>query len=932
MPQGRTIQGALAVARAARGIAASAWLGTLLVAVLALAAAAAGWLQPLDRFIQEKRFSLDPRHASGAVAVLDIDSASLNAVGVWPWPRALHGRIVDRLMALGAKRVFFDIDFSAASNPVDDAAFAEALRRANGKASLAAFEQPSANGDGRVVNTPTEQLAQQSQLVAVDVPIDPDGYVRDYSSQLPVGDRLVETMATRIAGAWLDAPAFGIDFGIDIGEIDRIPAADLLNGVVAADRVAGKDIVVGASAEELRDLFMTPRAGMIPGAVIHAAAAESLMQGRQMRDLGFAWLVALLLALALGAGALGLRISRPWGFAAALSSSACVEAAALAAEHGWGYRVPTSVAHLAIAGFVIIGLVADLRLRRKLHAIAARERDVVRAMLARVVADNFDGVVVVNSQGLIISASRFARDLIGRELEGGDALAALPAELAHPLADALAAGPLPSGPAATPGETRVIAASGDARLLEFVITVSAIEGTRARLVACLTFRDITERRAHEARLDYLARHDELTGAWSRIQLAEKMAEALAGPDGSLGLTLFVLDLRRFVLVNDVFGHKVGDGVLNAVVARIRDIGYADVARLGGDCFAFVGPGEPDADGLARLGQRALEHLCEPYLVENHPIIIGASLGATTTASSGRDPSTLLTHASMAQASAKKLIGDVFKVFTPRMEVLRREKQIIDADLRHAIADGSLALQYQPKVSLDTGRFIGAEALMRWRLADGSPVSPAKFVPVAEESGLIVELGRWALHRACAEAKGWPDETTVAVNVSPIQFALSDVFEEVKMALWLSGLPARRLEIEITESIFVDRESAISLTLDKLRALGVSIALDDFGTGYSSLHYLGRLPIDTIKIDQSFIRRLLIDPPAAATVKAIVALAQAHGKHLVAEGIEEVEQAKALLELGCEFGQGYYYGRPQDAEVLREAFAKADGVARDVMAA
>jgi EAL domain-containing protein (putative c-di-GMP-specific phosphodiesterase class I) len=273
---------------------------------------------------------------------------------------------------------------------------------------------------------------------------------------------------------------------------------------------------------------------------------------------------------------------------------------------------------------------------------------------------------------------------------------------------------------------------------------------------------------------------------------------------------------------------------------------------------------------------------------------------------------------MAQASAKRMMGDVFRVFLPEMEALRREKQVIDTELRHAIADGSLELKYQPKVDLATGRLTGAEALMRWRNPNGEPVSPAKFIPIAEESGLIVELGRWALRRACNDAKIWPEASVVAVNVSPIQFALTDVFEEVRLALAESGLPPRRLEIEITESIFVERESEISATLEKLRAIGVTVALDDFGTGYSSLHYLGRLPIDTIKIDQSFIRRLLLDAQAAATVQAIVSLAKAHGKHLVAEGIEEVEQARVLNGLGCEVGQGFYFGRAQEPAEFREA--------------
>jgi EAL domain-containing protein (putative c-di-GMP-specific phosphodiesterase class I) len=257
-----------------------------------------------------------------------------------------------------------------------------------------------------------------------------------------------------------------------------------------------------------------------------------------------------------------------------------------------------------------------------------------------------------------------------------------------------------------------------------------------------------------------------------------------------------------------------------------------------------------------------------------------------------------------------------------METLRRDKQSIDAELRNSIADGSLALLFQPKVDLASGRLVGAEALMRWQDASGIAVPPTKFIPIAEESGLIVELGRWALIRGCEEAANWPEPFRIAINVSPVQFALTDVVEDVTSALAVSGLRPGRLEIEITESLFVDNQARVGEALERLRSLGVTVALDDFGTGYSSLHYLGRLPIDTIKIDQSFTRRLLLDPAADATVLAIVSLARAHDKHLVAEGIETVEQAELLRHFGCDVAQGYLYGQPETANVFRARFLEA----------
>ena len=344
-----------------------------------------------------------------------------------------------------------------------------------------------------------------------------------------------------------------------------------------------------------------------------------------------------------------------------------------------------------------------------------------------------------------------------------------------------------------------------------------------------------------------------------------------------------------------------------------------VTRLGGDSFVCALDEALDPETLALFGQSLADRLGEPYEIRACKIIIGASVGGTTTTITGTNADALISHASIAQATAKRRIGDVFHVFSPEMEKLRRDKQSIDRELRHSISDGSLALLYQPKVDLTSGRLVGAEALMRWRDTSGAAVSPAKFIPIAEESGLIVELGRWALIRGCEEATKWPEPYRIAINVSPVQFALGDVVAEVAKALEISGLRPGRLEIEITESLFVDNQSRVSESLDRLRALGVTVALDDFGTGYSSLHYLGALPIDTIKIDQSFTRRLLADPAADATVLAIVSLARAHNKHLVAEGIETVEQADLLRQFGCDVAQGYLYGRPETANVFRERF-------------
>jgi diguanylate cyclase (GGDEF)-like protein len=812
---------------------------------------------------------------------------------------------------MGARRIVFDIDFSAASTPQNDQAFADALRRALGKVWLAEFEHPAGEVDRSIVNAPIPLLTQYAHTVSIDVPVAPDGVVRQYDIAHVIGGGPAPTVAALLSDRSDVAPGrFGVDYGLDFEGAPRLSAADVLAGRAPRSLLAGRDVIIGASAEELRDFFLTPR-GVLPGVAVHAFAAETLRMRRELQPTPTSTVVSLILLLAVVASLIERRMS-PVGTTAALALSGFgVEAAALGLHKWAALTTPTAGVHAALAVFALGALVSALQLRRRMHAEAARERDRARAMLNQVIADNFDGVVVIGGDGRILEASRPAHDLVGRALRDLS-LDALPEELAQAVSTSLAA----PGRVERIGEARLQAPNGAVRYLDYVVTVSNVPEAPQHRVACLTFRDVTERRAHLARLSYLARHDEMTGAFTRGEFLALLRRRLAAD--SAGVTVCCLALRRFDLANDVFGHRAGDRLLAMVVERLYDLGLSDVARLGGARFAFVVAGVEDSPTLAAHGAKIIGRIAEPYRVDGQQVIVGASLGATTTAISGADVETLLTHAKMAQASAARRIGDVFEPFSPELESRRREKLALDADLRQAIADNALVMHFQSKVNLAGGRVIGAEALMRWRKDGGVFVPPSAFISVAEESGLIVDLGRHALRHACAEAARWPKTSVVAVNVSPVQFSLSDVFADVSDALAGAGLAPERLEIEITESAIVDGAAPVATALAKLRAIGVKIALDDFGTGYSSLHYLGRLPIDTIKIDQSFVRDMRGNRAAASTVRAIVALAKAHGKEIVAEGVETAEDAAELQAMGCEFGQGHFFGKAIDAAAFAAA--------------
>ena len=443
--------------------------------------------------------------------------------------------------------------------------------------------------------------------------------------------------------------------------------------------------------------------------------------------------------------------------------------------------------------------------------------------------------------------------------------------------------------------------AGGEREVEFTVTASEIDrhGVPERVV-CLTFRDVTEREAQARRIAFLASHDPLTGALTRTAFLERVKLLLGDWRRTRHHVVCTLNLRRFATVNDAFGHDTGDRLLGAVVERLRELGADSVCRLGGDDFAFLLLTDtPEA--AASRPPAIMTAIAAPYALAPHRIHVGCGLG-TAVLADGDDAADLLRHAQMALAAAVRLPGNRCIAYVPALAQRVRDTQKLESELRHAIANGEIVAHYQPQLDLRSGRVVGAEALARWEHPLRGRVSPAQFIPVAEETGLIVELGRTVLLQACQAAATWP-AGRVAVNVSPLQFELTDIVAVVGDALEQSGLPARRLEIEVTESVLIDNRDVIFGALASLRQMGVTIALDDFGTGYSSLSYISQLPIDLIKIDQSFVRRLNRDDSALAILRAIIDMAAAVGKTTLAEGIETAAQHRLLIDAGCALGQG-----------------------------
>lgn len=679
-----------------------------------------GAFASLDRLLGDARFSLLNRPASGEVVFLEIDSQSLTQVGVWPWPRQQHGEILDKLMTLGAADVAFDIDFSSRSTDDGDAAFEAALARAGGFTYLASFQQASGARGRMTLNMPLPRFLAQGTPVLVNVGTDSQGLVVSVPAALQTATGTIPALPAALSGQSIMQPEVLVDYGIDIGTIDRIPVAALLNGTVEPERIIGKQVIVGAGALELRDLFAVPRFGFVPGPLIQAAATETLKSGRTLSTWsGWAGLVAAL-ALALAYALLGRRMIPPVAAALAGAAILAAELASLGAYGLSGLLVDTAAFHVAVLALLT------------LHT--------VHAFLAEYAA----------------------------------------------------------------------------------------------------------RQQAQARLAYLARHDGVTGLLSRHGLIEALRWS-AGPHTVLAIQLLRLDLVRGAL-----GQEVHDRTLKLFGERFDMLDLGRLALIGEDRFALALPARLVELEVDRLALR-LRSAVEPELaVDGHVVHADIAIGAAV----GDDAAeALIGRAELALARGLSLRRSTPVMFTRELDTEIDRRRRMDAGLRKALASGALGVVFQPQLRLADGEIVGVEALVRWNDPELGTVSPADFVPLAEESGLIVPLGAFVLVEACREVATWDWTGKLAVNVSPAQVQLTDVATTVEAALAISGLPAKRLEIEVTESMLVDPTGRIDRIVETLRQRGVGVAIDDFGSGYSALSYLSTFAFDKLKIDQSFVRTL-----------------------------------------------------------------------------
>ncbi len=884
----------------------------LLVGLLVAAMCLGGWFDKIERDLMDLRAHLHARPASGELLVVAIDPASLQALKRWPWPRRYHAEVLRRLLAAGARRVAFDLDFSSSSGPEDDRALEEVLAVAGpDRVALAVLRQWVQD---RIFDTaPLPRFQRHVSLASINVQPDPEGLIRGVPTVAAWGGGSVPTMPAWLAGEpGAAARDLLIDFSIDPATIPTLSFVDVLIGHYDPAMVMGKSILVGPAAIELGDWRSVPVYRALPGPLLQALAFETLIQDRALHRLAGAPIAVAGGLLALLIGPWFLRL--PWrrGLALLAGSSGLIVTVAGVLQPAAAWAVDTVAPLLGL--LLAFSVAMLLRVERQARALVGQIGSLPATddMMRQLVDSSFDAIITFADDGRMLSCNRAAEHIFGAAasaLIGGPVTVLLPDRRGLSLEALAQAG----------GSQELSARTQDGRRFPVEATFSRIR-VDEKWVGIGILRDIAERKAQQAELERMALHDALTGLPNRTLFNDRIDRAIgAARRAHLSMAVLLLDLDRFKDVNDTLGHDVGDLLLTEVGPRLQQPLRATdtVARLGGDEFAILLPGPTDLATACEVALRIVDGLRHPFEIRGLVLEIGVSIGVALYPEHGQSGPELLQHADVAMYAAKR--GPTgFVVYSAESDTNSVRQLTLSGQLRRAIEDGQLLLEFQPKIDARTVTVAGVEALTRWRHPELGAIPPDEFIHSAEQTGLIKPLTLWVMNAALGELRRWTEQGHdfgVAVNLSVKSLQDPELPDIVRGLLTSWQQRPERLTFEITESALMADPAAALEVLERIAAIGCKLSLDDFGTGYSSLAYLQKLPIDELKIDRSFVIAMTRDDSAAVIVRAVVKLAKGLGLDVVAEGVESEDVFERLRALGCDQAQGYWFGSAMTGDQL-----------------
>lgn len=858
-----------------------------------------------------------PKASQGQFVFVAIDAQSLSEVGAWPWTRANHAVVLDTLLEGGAGDVLFDIDFTFPADFEGDRAFEEALERAGGAVFLAAFAQQGSVLESETLhyNLPLPSFGERSWPALVNVGTDPDGLVRDYPFGAQLGETFISSAGALFAGHFGGAqPSFEINFAIQPSSIPVVSAIDVLKGNFPRDAFVGRSVIVGASAIELSDQLAVPVHGVVPGPLIHAMAAETLVRGIAPRMMRPEIVVLTLLGL-FGLLQIGLQRS-PWlSLVLPGIGLVAIELSALMLFRSSAIQVPSALLYPTLIGFSFWRLAQALDLGRWLIQEADANARNTLSLLERVFDDSSDGIVILGDDGTAIRSSASAKNIFGLNDDGE---LNIPTRLSNLGKSNQTASTQSSRMQSCVAE---FSRHGKIKLLEYQATQSDVslparfgKDTTTQKITTLVVRDITKLKEQEQDIAYLSNYDERTGALRRGAFLAFLGLRL---EENRSTVVFALTLHRFKTINVTLGRDVGDALLKEVVARldVSPFQLSAVARLGGTSFAFYAESTVESPEANQMAEAILGDIAQPYRLPQANAHVGVRCGYTVIEdASDLTAETALEQAEEAMCTAKQIDIGIACYDHAAWEKQRRAREIERA-LEDALANEEFHLLYQPQHRVSDGALVGAEALIRWNSPKLGQVFPDDFIGIAESTGFIVELGKWTLERAAKDALALPDDLMIAVNVSGIQIMRGDFSRDVDAVLRKVGLPANRICLELTETVLLASTATIIETMQDLSFSGFTWALDDFGTGFSSMEYLSKMPLDKIKLDKSFTMKLGDDPTARPILHSTSELCRGLGVSLLCEGVETAEQLRVLAEEGCAEAQGYFFGKPMPADQL-----------------
>lgn len=883
-----------------------------------------GWFDNID-FRQMDFNAVEARHfVSNDVVIVEIDAASLKALNQWPWPRHYHAQVLSRLNKANVATVFYDVDFSALSNPEDDRQLAEALSGfAKSKIYLPAFVQPASSRHNAALirSMPADRFRQYVTLAGVNIWPEEDGLVRRINTSLRIDGEKVLLAGVSMSGkAGAVSGPISIDYSIDPASFSRISFADVITGAYDRKQLQDKHVIVGATAVELGDILPVPVYHALPGPVVQAMAYQTLIE-KPLVQLSTVWRQSLFVILALMMGVLQ-------RYAGWRTSLAVVVSTAIVLLYGSFYlfgqwritagTIPYVILLVTAFGLNLITTLDRQRIKLLFQTFALRRKD---ALMASIVTYSHEGILTVTEDGIIESANPAAASLFGRATTELTAMAVReivpslfnddnPVSVIRALADH----------AGTVRECEALHRDGKS----FPVEVSASRiGDDSGTLCTLFVRDNTERLMQRRTLEHLATHDSLTGLANRYYLHQRLEQEIMQGDAP-HMALLLIDLDKFKEINDTLGHVAGDELLRLVAERLT--GLIDpqmiLARIGGDEFSILLPDCDLRQDAMVIGRRIVKGMQPPFELQGTGMEIGASVGIAMLPEDADGPVSLIKNADTALYVAKNNHSGVCAYqadFTQQSSL----RMTILTNLRQAISQSQLLMYYQPKMDIDSGVVSGLEALLRWHHPSLGLIPPDEIFDVAENTRMIWPLTQWTLTTAIRDLHCWRDkgyDLRVAVNLSARLLQDPDLVARIMDCVRAGNISPDWLTLEITESAILGNPERAMQNALALRAASIQLSIDDFGTGYSSLSYLRNLPADELKIDKSFVMDMLSNDNDTLIVKSTIDLAHNLGIKVVAEGIESTRILDKLAELGCDYAQGYHISKPIPFEDMNDWLA------------